>query len=136
VLEEKAGEGTSVVRLKPGELARLDGAEIDSVLVEVFGSPSRYSPRYEDVEKKAALLGDKVESGTATAGDRRRLLGLLDELQGLLAKDDDMKRTGRLMSEIARTQIGLLRRLDGETPPEKGGRPDAAAPKKRHKSAR
>jgi hypothetical protein len=119
VLEETEGEGTQVVPLAPGELRRLDGAEIDSVLVEVFGSPSRYSPTYEDVEREAARLGEALEGEAATAEDRGRLLDVLDELQGLLAKHDEMTRTGPLMSRIAQTQMALLRRLDGEIPGKK-----------------
>jgi predicted ATP-binding protein involved in virulence len=110
VLDEKPGEGTVVRPLK--DLARLDGAEVDSVLVEVFDLPSYYSPTYEKIEDRAASLRERVEEGKATPRERQELLRLLDELQGLLARDDDLKRSGRLMSEIARTQIGLLRILD------------------------
>ena len=134
LLDETPGR-TLMHPLKKGEFQRLDGAEIDSVLVEVFGLPSRYSPKYEKMEREAARLGDLLEEGTATADDRRKLLGLLDELQGLMARDDELKRSGPLMSEIARVQIGLLRLLEARIPGEKG-RAHEAAPAKRRKSPR
>ena len=131
LLLDETPDGTLVHPLKKGEFQRLDGAEIDSVLVEVFGLPSRYSPKYEEMEREAARLGEMVEGGTATREDRQKLLGLLDELQGLMARDDELKRSGPLMSEIARVQIGLLRILEAKIPGEKGGADEAASAKRR-----
>lgn len=129
VLEEEGGS-TVARALKKGELKRLDGAEVDSVLVAVFGLPSRYSPTYEEVEKRAAELRKKVEDGTATAGERKELLGALDELLRLLAGEEEREGTGPLMSEIARTQIAFLKSLEAAMP-EKGGRRGPAAKKGR-----
>jgi hypothetical protein len=132
VLDEAPGEGTTVRPLTKADLKRLDGAEVDSVLVDdaVFDVASRYSPTYERLEKKAAELREKVEAGSATARERRELLETLDELQGLLAREEEREGKGPLLSEIARTQIALLKRLDSEMP-RKGGRRRDPAPAKR-----
>lgn len=139
VLDEDAGkQGTTVRALTKGDLRRLDGAEVDSVMVDeaVFGVVSRYSPTYERLEKKAADLRRKLEEGEATAAERRELLGILDELQGLLAREDEREGHGPLLSEIARTQIALLRLLDEQVrvgKPPAGGKPagEEAGVKKR-----
>jgi hypothetical protein len=96
---------------------------------------SRYSPTYEKLETKAAELREKVEDDTATARDRRELLKTLDELQGLLAREEEREGRGPLLSEIARTQIALLKRLEAEIP-QKGGRRRDPAPAKRRQGAR
>jgi len=127
--------GTAVRPLEKGDMERLDGAEVDSVAVEVFGLRSRYSPKYEELEKASEQLTAKVEQGTATAEDRARLLRILDELQGLMARDDELKRSGPLMSQIARVQLGMLRYLDGQIEGKKGG-PRDPAPAKRRQGAR
>ncbi|WP_438023328.1 AAA family ATPase [Sorangium sp. So ce233] len=137
VLDEKPGEGTTVRPLTKGDLERLDGAEVDSVMVDdaVFDVPSRLSPTYEALEVKAAELRRKVEGGTATARDRQALLETLDQLQGVLAREEEREGKGPLLSEIARTQIALLRRLDAQLSGKGGGRRDPA-PAKRRKAAR
>lgn len=137
VLDEVPGQGTTVRPLTKDDLRRLDGAEVDSVLVDeaVFDVASRYSPTYERIEEKAAALRKRVEDGSATARDRRELLKALDELQGLLAREEEREGKGPLLSEIARTQIALLRRLDEELG-KKGGRRRDPAPAKRRKGAR
>ncbi|XYH94526.1 AAA family ATPase [Sorangium sp. So ce1128] len=137
VLDEKPGEGTTVRPLTKGDLERLDGAEVDSVMVDgaVFAVPSRLSPTYEALELEAAELRRKVESGTATARDRQMLLRMLDELQGVLAREEEREGKGPLLSEIARTQIALLRVLDSQLSGKGGGRRDPA-PAKRRKAPR
>jgi predicted ATPase len=137
VLDEKPGEGTTVRRLTKGDLERLDGAEVDSVMVDdaVFDVPSRLSPTYQALEDKAAKLTRKVEDGTATARERQTLLKLLDELQGVLAREEEREGNGPLLSGIARTQIALLKQLDSQLS-EKGKRRDDPAPARRRRSAR
>ncbi|WP_434042151.1 MULTISPECIES: AAA family ATPase [Sorangium] len=137
VLDEKPGEGTTVRPLTKGDLERLDGAEVDSVMVDdaVFDVPSRLSPTYEAVEAKTAELTSKVEDGTATARDRQLLLKLLDELQGVLAREEEREAKGPLLSGIARTQIALLKRLDSQLSKKEGKRDDPA-PARRRRSAR
>ncbi|WP_437586699.1 AAA family ATPase [Sorangium sp. So ce1000] len=137
VLDEKPGEGTTVRRLTEGDLERLDGAEVDSVMVDdaVFDVPSRLSPTYEALEVEAAELRRKLEDGAATARDRQRLLKVLDELQGVLAREEEREGKGPLLSEIARTQIALLRVLDSQLTGKGGGRRDPA-PAKGRRSAR
>ena len=127
VLDEKAGEGTTVRRLKG---AQLRGAEVDSVLVEVFGVDSRYSPTFSVLEEEAATLRGKVEEGEATGAERRRLLTVLDKLMRLLAREEEREGTGPLMSEIARSQIAFLNNLEAAMP-KKGGRRGPVAAKKR-----
>lgn len=136
VLDEKPEEGTTVRPLTKGDLRRLDGAEVDSVLVdeEVFGVASRYSPTYEAFERRAAELRRKVEDGEATARDRKELLQVLDKLQVLLAREEEREGNGPLMSEIARTQIAFLRNLEAAM--EKGGGRRDPAPAKKRKRAR
>ncbi|WP_437973655.1 ATP-binding protein [Sorangium sp. So ce295] len=137
VLDEKPGQGTTVRQLTEGDLERLDGAEVDSVMVDgaVFDVPSRLSPTYESLEVEAAELRQKIEDGTATARDRQRLLKVLDELQGVLAREEEREGKGPLLSEIARTQIALLRVLDSQLTGKGGGRRDPA-PAKGRRSAR
>lgn len=137
VLDEEAGQGTTIRPLSRSDLRRLDGAEVDSVMVDeaVFNSDSRYSRKYEKVEEKAAVLREKLEDGTATARDRSALLAALDKLQVLLAREEEREGTGPLMSEIARTQIALLKHLEEAVTEEEGTRRDST-PAKRRKSAR
>ncbi len=116
VLDE-APDRSSIVRpLKKGDLRRLDGAELDSVLVDeaVFDAPSRYSPTYERLEIRAEVLREKLECGEATPRERKELLEALDELQGLTAREEERESKGPLLSEIAKTQIALLRHLERE----------------------
>jgi predicted ATPase len=130
--EETPGAGTTVRPLKADELRRLDGAEVDSVLVDdaVFDVASRYSPTYEKVEQTAATLREKLEAGTATARERKALLAALDELQVLLAHEEEREGTGPLMSEIAKTQIALLKHLE-QAMTEEGGKKRDSTPAKR-----
>ncbi len=132
VLDEKPGAPTTVRRLTPGDLRRLDGAEVDSVLVDraAFRVPSRYSLKYEALETEAGTLREKVEAGEASKVELRRLLKVLDLLQGLVAGEEAREGTGPMMSEIARTQIALLKSL------AKGGKPRGSSAAKRRKSAR
>lgn len=133
VLDEDSGRGVTVRALGKADLQRLDGAEVDSVMVDdrVFGVDSRYSPTYERLELEAAELREKLEEGRATATERKRLLQALDELQGLVAREEEREGKGPLMSEIARTQIGLLKLLDAQVTGEKGGKRRDPAPTKR-----
>lgn len=127
--------GTTVRPLSPQDIERLDGAEIDSVMVDeaVFDVVSRYSPTYERLEARAADLQEKLEKGLATRAERKELLSILDELQGLLAREDERERRGPLLSGIAKTQIGLLRVLDGQID-EREAKTEKASGKKERKS--
>lgn len=143
--EDGEGQGTTVRALTGQDIERLDGAEVDSVLVDdaVFGVASRYSPTYERVEDRAAALREKVESGDETAAERKELLKTLDELQGLMVREDRREGRGPLLSEIARTQIALLRKLDEAVErqatergkPARGGKAASRASVKKGKSA-
>lgn len=133
VLKEEKEKGTTVRPLAAGRYDDLDGAEIDSLLVEVFGTPSRYSPTYEALEERTIALREKLENGTGTPAERRELLDGLDELHGLMAREERRKYSGVLMSAIAETQIGLLRKLDAQI---KEGGPREPAPAKRRKTSR
>jgi hypothetical protein len=53
----------------------------------------------------------------------------------VLAREEEREGKGPLLSEIARTQIALLRRLDAQLSAKGGGRRDPA-PAKRRKAAR
>jgi len=143
--EDGEGQGTTVRALTGEDIERLDGAEVDSVLVDdaVFDVASRYSPTYERVEDRAAALREKVEAGEETAAERKELLKTLDELQGLMVREDRREGRGPLLSEIARTQIALLRKLDEAVErqatqsgkPARGGKAASRASVKKGKSA-
>lgn len=112
---DEAPDKSSIVRpLAKGDVERLDGAELDSVLVdeEVFHGESRYSRKYEKLENHAMALREKLDAGDATPRERNELLALLDQLQGLMAREEERESKGPLLSEIAKTQIGLLRQLE------------------------
>jgi hypothetical protein len=132
--EDEKGRGSIVVPWDAGKHEDLDGAEVDSVLVEVFDTPSRYSPTYEAVEDRATSLREKIEDGSATPEDRRALLAALDALQSLMAREEERKGTGPLMSGIAKTQLALLRAIEAQVHDKKGGRRDPAPTKKRPRS--
>jgi energy-coupling factor transporter ATP-binding protein EcfA2 len=139
VLHEKLGAPTSIRKLTQADLRRLDGAEVDSVLVDdaLFDVASKYSPKYERIEERVSELGDKLEAGTGTARDRQILLGLLEDLRRLMVQRDQLEAKGPLMSEIARTQISMLSILDKQLSerPKKGGKRRDPAPTKRRQGA-
>ncbi len=70
VLDEKPGEGTTVRPLTKGDLERLDGAEVDSVMVDdaVFGVSSRLSPTCTRRWRR----GPPRSGGRSRAARRRR----------------------------------------------------------------
>ncbi|HEU4404115.1 MAG TPA: AAA family ATPase [Polyangiaceae bacterium] len=112
-LNDERGGGTIARPLKKGERHDLEGAEVDSVQEDArLFDTSRQSTKWEEEEAKAAALRKKVEAGMATAEDRERLLTILDEFQFQLAKEEERRGVGPLMSELARTQIAFLKSLN------------------------
>ncbi|MEP7126870.1 MAG: AAA family ATPase [Byssovorax sp.] len=139
VLDEKPGAGTTVRELTKREIAALDGAEVDSVLVDgaVFNLPSRLSPTYEiSHENRARDLRKKVEKGTETESERKELLRVLDELQGLMAREEEREGNGPLMSEIARSQLAFLTNIEEATAKKKGGKRSDSTSAKRPQRTR
>lgn len=95
---------------------KLQGAEISSVLVHpaLFAVPSRYSPRFERLERKARQLRKKINQDKATAQDREKLLQVLDTLQQLHVAEEARLSSGSSFSEIAKTQIAMLKSLNAK----------------------
>ncbi len=116
VLEEKQGQVVPSV-LGPGTLERLRGAEIGSLLLErrLFRVESRYSLRFEELEREAVDLRKKLNAGRASEAERRRLLEVFAELERLLVADDKRRRRDTLLSEMATSQLGFLKELEKMT---------------------
>jgi predicted ATP-binding protein involved in virulence len=91
----------------------LRGAQLGSVLVDrhLFGVGSRYSPRFEAVERKVRRLRKKLEAGTATPEDREALLVGLDKLEELMADEEERWAKQPLLTELAKVQIASLKQL-------------------------
>ncbi|NJL27215.1 MAG: ATP-binding protein [Thermoanaerobaculia bacterium] len=89
-------------------------AEIGSLLMEdrLFNMPSRYSLLIEAEEREVRMLREKLEKGQASEPDRLRLIEIFDRLELLLAKDEERRGQGPFLSELARSEIAFLRRLD------------------------
>ena len=139
VLDDARGHGTTVRELTRRDILRLDGAEVDSVLVDgaVFNLPSRLSPTYENLlEIKARDLRKKIEDGTETAHDRKELLRVLDRLQELMALEEEREGHGPLMSEIARSQLAFLGDIEEATAKRKAGKRIDSTSAKRRQGAR
>lgn len=113
VLRERKGAAVRVQELSAKELRDLRGAQVSSVLVDerLFDVPSRWALRYERIERKIRKLRAKTEADTATREERERLVGLLDQMQGLLSREEQRLAERPLLSEIAKVQIAFLKRL-------------------------
>jgi hypothetical protein len=112
VLRERDGE----VEVSPlsGEVrGKLRGAQLGSILVDrhLFDVDSRFSAKYEAVEKKVRRLRRKLEAGQATEEDRAALLVGLDKLEELMADEEMRWAKQPLTSELAKVQIASLREL-------------------------
>lgn len=105
-----------VTELTAKALWGLRGAQVSSVLVDdrLFDVPSRWALRYERVERRIRRLRRKAEAGTATQEERERLVALLDQMQGLLAREEERLAERPLLSEIAKTQVAFLKGLVAE----------------------
>lgn len=112
VLRERDGGAVSAQALDRKALRDLRGAQVSSLLVDarLFGVPSRWSLRYEKLERKVRRLRRKAEAGTATDAEREALVAALDRLQGLLAREEERLAERPLLSEIAKTQVAFLKR--------------------------
>jgi energy-coupling factor transporter ATP-binding protein EcfA2 len=134
-LKEAPGGGTMAQAFEEGDLRDLEGAEVDSVQADnrLFAT-SRQSTKWEEQEREAAALRAKVETGTATEKDRERLLTILDDFQMQMAKEEERKGTGPLMSELARTQIAFLRSLGPTKAPSAKQTSAKRAPARRSES--
>ncbi len=121
VLEEKEGEVQPSL-LGPSTLRRLRGAEIGSLLLEkrLFRVESRYSLRFEELEREAVALRKKLNAGRASEEQRQRLLEVFEELERLLVADDKRRRGDRLLSEMATSQLGFLKELEKMTREQNG----------------
>ncbi|HEY9421075.1 MAG TPA: AAA family ATPase [Thermoanaerobaculia bacterium] len=100
-------EGAAVPRkLSPKEMNEMDGAEIGSVLQEdkLFGTDSRYSPKYSSVEDRVAEIRSRMERGEATDEDRTKLFKDLDTLQSLVAADEERRADGAFLSQMTGLQ--------------------------------
>lgn len=109
-LEEREG----ATRVVAPEVEDLRGAQIGSVLVDerLFGVASRYSRLVEQVEIRVRRLRKKVQKDTATVAEREELLEALDKLQELYAAEDERRGDQPLLSEVAKVQVALLKKLE------------------------
>jgi hypothetical protein len=129
--EVKGGNKSGSPHVRPRKLGRqamnaLQGAGIGSTYAEkqLFGISSRYSTKYQSVEEKVRRLRAKFERGEADESDREQLFQSLDQLQQLMAADEERRGDGSFMSEMARLRIAFLRDLAAEL---RGTRADAEA---------
>jgi len=125
--EQKGGAKNGAPHVKPRKLGRqtmnaLQGAGIGSTYAErqLFGVPSRYSTKYQRVEDEVRRLRVKYERGEADEADRERLFQNLDQLQQLMAADEERRGDGSFMSEMARLRIAFLKDLAAELHGAKG----------------
>jgi ABC-type dipeptide/oligopeptide/nickel transport system ATPase component len=97
-------------KLSPKEMKEMDGAEIGSVLQEekLFGTDSRYSPKYSSVEDRVVEVRNKMEEGIATDEDRTQLFKDLDTLQSLVAADEERRADGTFLSQMTGLQKAFL----------------------------
>lgn len=112
LLREEGGVSRASV-LSADERHELAGAHVGSLLVDarLFGLRSRLSPSYEAMEEEVATLRQKVDAGTATEDERRRVVELLDVLLAVLAKEDERRAGSTMLSEVARLQVAFVKRL-------------------------
>jgi hypothetical protein len=110
VLDENAGKTDAVTP----DVEDLKGAQLDSVMVDqrLFAVPSRYSRVVELLEKRARRLRRKVQKDTATPEEREKLIAALDRLQELYAAEERRQGDKPLLSEIAKVQLALLKKLE------------------------
>ena len=54
----------------------------------LFKAPSRYSPRFEALEKKTRRLGKKFQDGKATEQERQELIRALDGVARLMNDEE------------------------------------------------
>ena len=107
-------EGERVRPLDDAAREELRNVELGAVVVNegTFGVRSRYSPAIEEKEREVEALRRKVQRDEATDAERGRLVDLLDELQQLLARDERLRGREVLLSELAATQVALLKKLE------------------------
>jgi hypothetical protein len=81
---------TRVDTLTEAERKKLRGAQLGSVVVDrhLFGAPSRFSPKFEALERKTHRLGRKMEAGRMTEEDRKELIRTLDRLARLMTSEE------------------------------------------------
>jgi energy-coupling factor transporter ATP-binding protein EcfA2 len=114
-LQEK--DGAALARtLTRKDMDQLDGAEIGSVLVEekLFGTRSRYSPKYSEIEDRIARIQRKIRRGRAGDEDRAQLLQDLNTLQSLVVADEERRADGSFMSQMSGLRKALLEDLAAE----------------------
>lgn len=114
-LQEK--DGAALARtLTQKEMEQLDGAEIGSVLVEdkLFGTRSRYSPKYSEIEDRIARIRRQIQGGRAGDEDRAQLLQDLNTLQSLVVADEERRADGSFMSQMSGLRKALLEDLAAE----------------------
>jgi hypothetical protein len=124
VVQGAIDERFAVVRLSEGaeqgkplggeQLEDLRRAELGAVLLATgtFDVASRYSREVEGWEAEVVRLRKRVQQDEATKEERARLLELLDQLQVLFAQDERRRGQEVLLTELARTQLALVRRLE------------------------
>jgi predicted ATP-binding protein involved in virulence len=118
-------EGVTARTLSRKEMASLAGAEIGSVLLErkLFDLDSRYSIKTAKAEEAIRELQQKIQEGPATDRDRRRLFKNMEELQKLVAADEERRADGSFLSHAMELQVAFFRDLAAEIEKAKQGKP-------------
>lgn len=101
----------SAAALSEKKRKALVGANIGSLLVEdlLFDLPSRYSPKFEKLEKTVRRVRRKMEAGTATPEDKRALGRALGKLEELVAEEEARWVNGPILSELVKLQLAAFR---------------------------
>jgi hypothetical protein len=118
-------DGVTARKLARKEKASLAGAEIGSVLLaqRLFDVDSRYSTEYAQFEETIRELQKKVQEGRANDRDRRRLFRNMEQLQKLVAADEERRADGSFLSQIMELRVAFLRDLGAEIERAKRGEP-------------
>jgi energy-coupling factor transporter ATP-binding protein EcfA2 len=115
VLRERQGT-VQAFPLSERAQRRLRYASIGSLFVDklLFDAESRYSVQVQTDEEEVQRLRQKVEAGSATGTDRKRLFTLLNRLEEIMASEEERRGEGQFMSEMAKLQHAFLQDLAAE----------------------
>lgn len=94
-------------------LRELRGAEVGSLLLEnkLFGVKSRYSTRITALERRTDELQKRVEEGTATEDDYRKLKRALDTMEELAFREDRRRADTSTVAQMAKLEAAFVKDL-------------------------
>jgi AAA domain, putative AbiEii toxin, Type IV TA system len=128
VVQGAIDAGMTVVSLRESEggvkartlgstvVGRLRGAEVGSLLIErkLFHVESRYSSRFSDLEQRADKLQEVVSSGATSDEDYQELKAALDEMEELVAKEDERRADTSTVAQITKMKSAFVKDLIDE----------------------